>query len=462
MKKLFAIIIAFALIFTLCSCKTEEELASNNSSYIENVQSSETSNITTESEETDVSSKIETNDETASNISSNTQSTVSNNTSNESEVVSKNENVSSDDSKIENNSSDTSGNNNIPTQDGPVYITADTSRAESTDVGSIISKGYIYYTNPTTAFSDGLFRKKIAGGSEETVTNLSVTEYSVLNETVYYIHQFNLYRCNTDGSNVKKLYDNISNFVVAGDWIFAIRSLGTNSFTHKPIQELYIISTDGSVVKRIQPNKSNEAGSKVTIYGFNRGYCYLEVEHYYYISGQPNTISFSSNSICVRIDYRSKELTQRELKSNTEYTYDNMTHYSFDLNFTVVINDHVIQKIGSKKYAVSLLTNKGVTIYDRTGSASNCSVKDYLVYMPSHSPMNKYEVIFSGYDGDVKTYTFDWSSYGVTHCEMNYNQDRRNSNSILLLMSNRNTDEYILQMVDSNGQTTEIYRKRPA
>ena len=34
--------------------------------------------------------------------------------------------------KIENNSSDTSGNNNIPTQDGPVYITADTSRAEST------------------------------------------------------------------------------------------------------------------------------------------------------------------------------------------------------------------------------------------------------------------------------------------------------------------------------------------
>lgn len=76
MKKIFAIIIAVALIFTLCSCKTEEELASNNSSYIDSVQSSQASETTSETEEPTVS-ETESSDDTSTIIESTPSETTS-------------------------------------------------------------------------------------------------------------------------------------------------------------------------------------------------------------------------------------------------------------------------------------------------------------------------------------------------------------------------------------------------
>ena len=76
MKKIFAIIVAVALIFTLCSCKTEEELASNNSSYIDSVQSSQASETTSETEEPTVS-ETESSDDTSTIIESTPSETTS-------------------------------------------------------------------------------------------------------------------------------------------------------------------------------------------------------------------------------------------------------------------------------------------------------------------------------------------------------------------------------------------------
>lgn len=76
MKKLFAIILAICLVFTLCSCKTADEVTSNNSSYSEPVHSSETSDTTSETEEPIVS-ETESSDDTSTIIESTPSETTS-------------------------------------------------------------------------------------------------------------------------------------------------------------------------------------------------------------------------------------------------------------------------------------------------------------------------------------------------------------------------------------------------
>lgn len=76
MKKLFAIILAICLVFTLCSCKTADEVTSNNSSYSEPVHSSETSDTTSETEEL-VVSETESSDDTSTIIESTPSETTS-------------------------------------------------------------------------------------------------------------------------------------------------------------------------------------------------------------------------------------------------------------------------------------------------------------------------------------------------------------------------------------------------
>ena len=91
-------------------------------------------------------------------------------------------------------------------------------------------------------------------------------------------------------------------------------------------------------------------------------------------------------------------------------------------------------------------------------------LKDYLVYIPEEAKIKNDKVVFANYDGGEKTYTLDWSQYGITegniYCMFNYYQDA-NSNSVLLALRVRKetTADYYLFMMDSNGQLTEIYKR---
>lgn len=462
MKRIFTLVMAIILITTLCSCKKINEDVSDNSSFSKLTYSSEISDITSdtlsETQESEVSETKPYDD--ASNAVSNV--TLDN-------IGSDNQSAVSEDNLNETDSSNEKGNNsgvnyeneNIPVKQD-VYLTVDTSRAPSTDVGSIISNGYIYYTNPTTEFEDGLFRKKITGGTEETITDQSVTHYRVLDEKVYYVSQGNLYSCNTNGSEIKKIYDGVSSFEVAGKWIFAARIRNTTAIG-KPVQELYAISTDGSKEKRIQPDQSNEAGSTVTIHGFNRGYCYVTVTHTRYIAGEPNTISMTSNSVRLRIDYRSEDLTQENLKNNTEYTYEGFKRYGFDFMGNMIRYDYVFQRSGGKNWIVSLTNNTANTLFESQMALPQCRLKDYFVYIPEESTTKNCNIVFVDFNGTKKTFNYDWTDYGHNIYQIYHEQDIH-GNSLLMQTRTRDangSDVYTLYIVDSDGAVTEIYSKTP-
>lgn len=443
MKKLFVIMVVVALVFTLCSCKK-----SNN---ITDGSFNDESSLTTSGNDTSSTSNIS--EKTSKKTGNTGRSTVSNSTTSNDATFEPFKSVS----KTQNNADSDKINDILASK--PVRFTADISRAPSTDVGSVVSNGYIYYTNMYSYFPSALFRKKISGGDVETVSDLDITQHQVLDETIYYLSESNLYRCDTDGSNAKKLYDNIGKFWVAGKWIFAVRN-GEHTVIGLPREELYIISTDGSVVKPIKPDVSNEAGSTVKMYGFNRGYCYVTVNHYYYLKDRPNP-TYTGKSLNLRIDYRSKELTQQKLVLETEYVYEGSKWYDVYFNGTdMIMRDHLVQSSSDKVWLVSLADNTAFTAYTSTCDLDEKLLKDYLVYIPEESTVNNYKVVFVNYNGEKKTCTFDFSDTGATHCELHRYQDV-NSNSLLLdLRFNDATSEGgAIVMVDSNGKVTEIYKQ---
>lgn len=454
MKKTCALIIVIALIITLCSCKKLNNYP-DNSSYYKSAYNSDFIDVTSQI----LTSPMPSTDNDKVN-SQDSQLTSSENSQEASSIDSSSINESVDVSDEKTSSNENSNQETNVLVSNEVFLSVDSSRAPSDDVGSIISDGYIYYTNPTTEFPDGLFRKKISGGPEETITNLSVTDYKVLAGKVYYIHQNNLYSCDTDGNNVKKIYDEVSGFAVAGNWIFAVRHRNSTAIG-KPVQELYAVSIDGSTQKRIQPDKSNEAGSTVTIHGFNRGYCYVTVTHTRYIAGEPNTISMTSDSVKLRIDYRSENLIQENLKNNTEYTYEGSKYYSFDFMGDMIRYDYVLQRWGGKNWIVSLKNNTATTLFESQRTLPQYRLKDYFVYIPEESDAKKCNIVFVDFSGTKKTFSYDWPDYGHNTYQIYYKQDIH-GNSLLMQTRTRDangSDVYTLYIVDSDGTVTEIYSK---
>ncbi len=430
MKKICALLMSFALIVTLCSCKKINKDVSDNSSYGEPTYSSEVMGTTSEileSNDSDTQSDIvET--ESCDDTSSHTLKVPSDSTGGSVQSTVSDNNPIENDSQDEkeNNSSVNSENDSIPEEQN-VYLTIDETRAPSTDVGSIIWNEYIYYTNPTSEFEDGLFRKKIIGGTEEVVTGQSVTHYRVLDEKVYYVSRATLYSCNADGSGIKKIYDGVTKFEVAGDWIFAT---GANS-------GFYVISTDGSMVKCL--------GVIGQIHGFNRGYCYITID----------------NRNHFRIDYRSQNFTQQNLKNNTEYTYRGSKHYDFIFNGLTVRYDYVLQSSGSRNWIVSLKNNMASTLFESQMLIPQRRLKDYYVYIPDGPGVRYCDINFVDFNGNTKTFRFDWVDTGRASYQIYEEQDIHGNS---LLMKTRieyanGNDVYTLHLVGTDGAVTEIYSK---
>ena len=453
MKKTFIVMIVITLIFTLCSCKKDDK-------NIDSGGSPSDSSLSTESNTSSKPLESTTSETASDNKSAVEQATTSSSTSSI--------------PKEENKPKPRPNQNNNTVAEKYAYLTADTSRAPSTDVGSVISNGYIYYTNPRSDFPEGLFRKKISGGEEEILTERPVEGQKVLNETVYFMsydnYQRNLYKCNPDGSNIKKIFDDVDDFEVAGNWIFAIRDI-SDTLLHAQIyhstDELYAISTDGSVVKRIKPQESNNAGSEVTIFGFNRGYLYVRVHHMYFVEGDPYTLTYTSNELHLRIDYRSKDLVQKELKrmDNANYIYDGDKYYDYRFEKGNIVNDHIIQRNNSKAWAVSFLNITATTVREYNESyTTSYPLKDYYVNITSDFWGKTDKIVFVNYDsGEERVFNIDWCEYIGPDSQINHSSHHQDvtGNSLLLAfyVSKGTTDDFYLFMMDPNGQLTEIYKK---
>jgi len=341
-----------------------------------------------------------------------------------------------------------------------VLLTSDTSRAQSTDIASMIEDGYIYYSNKLSNFPTGLFRKKINGGSEEKIADHWAFNAKILNGKVYYLAaNYNLYSCDTDGQNVKTLDSSgmVSSFDVAGNWVFVTRTIGTSSIS-RAREELYIISTDGSQSRQIKPNAPNDAGSQVVIHGFNRGYCYLTVTNDYYTKGSTSSISFASKRLSLRIDYRSATLTQHDLNASLSYTHNGELHYSYDLGDHSIYYDRILQTFSNEKISVSLIKNTTTPIAKK--GAGVIRLRDYYVYEESNNPTN-YKLCFVDLSGNSNLVTVDLSDNGTFDmCTLDDSQDIHN-NQLFVVRVSYQTYLTELLMITPNGEITKIYSKTP-
>lgn len=341
-----------------------------------------------------------------------------------------------------------------------VLLTPDTSRAQSTDIGSMIEDGYIYYSNEFSTLPVGVFRKKISDGSEEKIANHWAFDVKVLNGKVYYLTaSFNLYSCDTNGENTKTLDSSgkVSSFDVAGNWVFVTRTIGTSSIS-RAREELHVISTDGSQSRQIKPDVLNDAGSQVVIHGFNRGYCYLTVTNDYYTKGSPFSISYASKRLSLRIDYRSADLTQHELSTKLTYTHNGELHYSYDLGDHSIYYDHILQTFSDEKISLSLIKNTTTPIAKK--GARVIRLRDYYAYEESSNPTN-YKLCFVDLNGNSNLVTVDLSDNGTFGmCTLEDSQDIRN-NQLFVVRISLQTYLTELLMITPNGEITKIYSQTP-
>lgn len=452
MKKIFCFIIVCILACSLGGCKknpNSTEISDNNSIVsVGNSKQTESS-----SEKEDISSDTDEKQGTSSETPSQTVSDGSSDLSSSKPTAS----VSNPPAEP------------IPTEPSApqatvtaVLLTAETSRAPSTDIGSIVENGYIYYVNPRSNFPSGLFRKKINGGSEETILNESVRDVKVLAGKIYYLTgPNNLYRCDINGKNIITLDDSgkVDSFEVAGNWVFVTRTIG-KSVIDRIRQELYVISTDGSNIRQIKPDVSNDAGSRVVIHGFNRGYCYLTVTYEYFIKG--SNISWTLENLRLRIDYRSADLTQCKLKINANYTYNGKPCYDY-ANFGdhSLYYDHILQSAYPEKIMVSLVKNTAVKVEENVVAVGSRRLRDYYVYESEFNSAKDFKLYFVDFNGNEKLITLDLSEDGTFDSYEFYSSQDIHNNQILVLRSSYKTDVFELLMVSPDGTITEIYSKTP-
>lgn len=449
MKKLLSLSLAIVFLVLTCGC---EKISSNTDSSTLDSTKNE-----------DIYSELINEDDNSSEIESQTES-ISDNTvsSNESNTITQNSkpNFSNDkpSTPTQNNTTPIIQNNSTIAK-----LNVDTSRSPSTDIGSFIEDGYIYYhsTKNESGFPTALLRKKINSDIEETVIDIWANKFQVLNKKVYYLLNGILYCCNADGQNNHQVsnINNISEFTVAGDWIFAIRDLGT-SFINKPIQELHMIRIDGSSSIQLKNNAKNDSGSTVTIHGFNRGYCYYSITHYYSLSNAFNT---TSSTITQRIDYRDSNPTAINLDVTASFEYKNMQHYSYELdirhgvlNKTIIYYDHIFQHSLKDIFVVSMANSKTAELYNESGYFSYARTKDYFVYQTLNSNINNISLIFTDFSGNKNTINVlsndpinTYSVYGIS--------GHIHSNSVIITKKDADKGNYAMILVDDKGNTTTIY-----
>lgn len=373
-----------------------------------------------------------------------------------------NQDVTSQTSSLENSGSSTPANTNSkPSSNSAksVSLAVETSRAPSTDVATMVEDGYIYYSiSSYHGSTPGVYRKKINGGLQEKILDQSVMDVKVLNGKLYYLSNAQkLYRCDIDGTNVITLDESggVISFEVAGNWVFVTRTLPNNTIVDvSNIRELYAISTDGSKTKQIKPNVPNHGGARIEIHGFNRGYCYLTVKHCYVPKG---TDYLYWESLKLRIDYRSADLTQSVLNNKANFTYNNFLSCSYDeFGDHAIFYDYFCYATPSDRIMISLINNTAVKLSDDRFSTGT-RVRDYYVYKKQTSTSSQFELSFIDFQGNIKNVKLDLSEGGKYNiCELYSSQDVHN-NLIYVTRFNHSTFDMELIAISPEGDIIKIY-----
>lgn len=444
MKKIISVIVSITIIFSLASCKTENELSSSIESDITS------SDLTT--------SNIETTSSDESEVSSDTEN------SQEPPTVSKDESVSSESSKITQSSKPTSNTSSESTPK-PKLQNIDKNRAPSNDVASAFDGDYVYYQSAeyTVSFSTSLCRNKLDGSSEEVViADYCPSYFKAKNGKLYFLRYGYIYKCNGDGSNLERInvIDKISYFEIAGDWIFAI-SVTNQDNDYKRIDELYMLKIDCSDLRRLQPNATNYKIICLSLYGFNRGYLYYEYKCY----SSKNSIA---KSYKYRIDYRSNNLQPEELDSKFEFSIGNEKIDSLYLDTEYISYDtipyghyYTSSYIPRGHYCLSLENNKGVLIIDDSSEYSfHKKLKDYFVYSIDNNYKNGYQIMFADKNGNKKEFIIPLPEghsndicWGISVCDPK-------SNYITVFFFDYKLKHRILYLISPEGIVSELYNKK--
>ena len=333
-------------------------------------------------------------------------------------------------------------------QSSAVSLAVDTSRAPSTDVGSQIWNGYIYYLNPAKKEGPELLRRKLSGGEEQIVLGAYACDYDfqVLDGKVYYKHLGDMYRCDADGRNPIKLYDggDVRSFQVAGKWVFAICYLNEPMMTPKTF--LYLIKTDGSVVRHATMPVEHNVRAQVNLRGFNRGYAYYSL-YYEYTTTFNGQLCTTFEKKYFRFDYRSDTLAQQRVtgieppRDYCSFSYDRMVY---------------------GKKSMSLIDHTESTILETNTAVHQAPLQDGFVY---HLPSATAKILgresglyFTDNKGNVRVRVDYESLVNVTYSD-NWLMKSIGADYVLLENYNSPENTQSLWMVKSDGTAYPIYHR---
>ncbi len=426
MKRYICILLTVLFVVSLCSCKeTNTDNLSSESEYVETII------IEDDSEE---SSKIESTD----------NSKVESKSSQPSQTVSSNVDTSSTQTKIK------------TLKD--CNLAVDSSRTASTDVGSCVVNGYVYYTR-----SDGNLCKHPLGGGHAVILPTKPDSFKVLNNNIYYLSKKKLYCCDTSGENVRAIDESgtIERFEVAGKWLFVEKN---NTYDPRyKYNDLYVMSIDGSQKHQIKPESEITTASTITIHGFSRGYCYLSVSEEYISAKHPSKKN-NIATVSKRIDYRSNTFAQEDFDPNIEYTNDKGEIKSSEIGSNSICNDYIL--IGSS--AISMIDSSKISlregkeiVYALGGAGRHC-LGNYFVDMKIDNT-NGDKIIFIDKANGRKEAPIDIPN-NATYLETSYlNGYSLNGDTVVVKVERDNPvgfnsgKVYSIYAVAPNGSVLDLY-----
>ena len=210
--------------------------------------------------------------------------------------------------------------------------------APSTDIATCVDGNYYYFVQPNEKV---LYRRDLtvkdpsAPNALKKITDfLGCSNLRVKDGRIFYLKGHNLYSCRDDGSDVRLIDgdDDVLSFDIAGAWIFSVKKhMSVNR------EKLFIYRTDGSQRQQLTMGTVG-GGAYITIYGFNRGKCYLKMESYGYtgsdIPSSSNDLTYQTFTGTYTVDYRTDSPKMEEVDLGWELEWyssaeDNSLHNDY-------------------------------------------------------------------------------------------------------------------------------------
>ncbi len=451
LKKVIAVIVVLSLLACLSGCKDKKPASGNktDTSKNENISSVDSSVTSTESTTSDSTESTQSPTESTVSVVSKPQTNTPSNTT---------------------SSKPSNGNNQQGQGKATATLIADMSRSPSTDVSSFIDSGYIYYYDPEVKDYSVVLRKKLDGSGEpEVVFDFPIGGFTVLNGTIYYTKDGNIYSCTAESHEPKLIYKNanVYGITVAGEWIISSTkdTDGGSAFC--------FISLDGKQRHVVRPKMKYEDSKDFTCelkrYGYNRGYFYYNISYTKTIyTSEKGSIKVRAerDSLQERFDYRSKEFKTATLLDNASFKYNGSNWGRYDLDFNQgyfvtcdIGYDYIIQgAVDNKYFSVSLSQHKGQDIFTaESGLSRPVRVKEYIATCENYGYGPEYVVRFIDMQGNVTRVNIpNNTEYTVSTIDL-YGAQSIHTNGVLLERDLRENDGVQLLYVTPDGKITEIY-----